>query len=87
MIEHKNLAEHYGLELIAYEAGQHYAPGNNFENTKLTSRINRSLKMEEIHKEYIGARQEAGGIITILLAVANNTDVGAQKNIIDNQKN
>lgn len=65
MEQHKELADEYGLELVAYEGGQHLSPlGSANRDTKLVnllSNVNRDPRMGELYTEYINAWEDVGG--------------------------
>jgi hypothetical protein len=63
--DHKELADQYGLLLIAYEGGQHAVGINGAENnqqlTDLLISVNRSPRMGTLYESYYKAWQENGG--------------------------
>lgn len=64
---HKTLADGKGIELIAYEGGQHLAAGGNAVNdaalTGLLTEANRHPRMKQIYKDYLAMwKQEGGGL-------------------------
>jgi hypothetical protein len=65
MSDHANLADTEGLDLLAYEGGQHLAGLGGVENnariTELFIKANRSERMGEIYKEYLQKWYELGG--------------------------
>jgi Ca2+-binding RTX toxin-like protein len=72
---HKTNADSHGLELIAYEGGQHVVGvGNVVNNQEITDffvRLNRDPRMGTLYQEYLDAwKQLGGGLFT------NFSDVG-----------
>lgn len=65
MDKYAQLAKSHGLELIAYEGGQHLVgyrgAENNKELTELLIKCNRHPEMEELYLYYFKNWQEAGG--------------------------
>jgi hypothetical protein len=65
MSDHAELANSEGLELLAYEGGQHLTGLNGVENndriTQLFIQANRSERMGEIYKEYLQKWHSLGG--------------------------
>ena len=61
----KELADRYGLELIAYEGGQHFVGVRGAENnerlTKLLLQVNAADGLEQIYDAYFDAWQRHGG--------------------------
>lgn len=61
----KNVADKYGLKLVAYEGGQHMVGVGGGENnetvTKLFHAANRHPRMGEIYRQYYAAWTAAGG--------------------------
>lgn len=70
--EQKAVAERYGLELIAYEAGQHLVGilggENNDDLTRLFQAANRHPRMGELYTRYLDAWREAGGELCCLFS-------------------
>lgn len=68
--DHKRLADRHGLQLIAYEAGQHAVGIQGGENndalTALLHAVNRHPRMGEIYTAYLkGWQQNGGGLICL----------------------
>ncbi len=65
MKKQKELAERYGLDLVAYEAGQHlvglWGANDSEELNSLLTRANRSARMGAIYEKYYRAWEEIGG--------------------------
>ncbi|MBW2203781.1 MAG: hypothetical protein JRF52_06680, partial [Deltaproteobacteria bacterium] len=63
--EHAAVAEKHGLDLIAYEGGQHLVgtggAENNAQLTALFIAANRDLRMKELYLEDLGGWKKAGG--------------------------
>ena len=61
----KKIADHYGLTLTAYEAGQHlvglWGANDNEKLNEMLYAANRSEKMGELYEKYYAAWQEIGG--------------------------
>ena len=59
------VAERFGLALVAYEGGQHFSAVTGVENnediTALFDAINRHPRMKELYLRYLAAWKEAGG--------------------------
>ncbi len=58
-------ARAYGVELFAYEAGQHFVGGSGQENdttlTAILQELNRRPEMRQMYREYLQGWQGAGG--------------------------
>jgi len=65
MKEQAELAQRYGLMLVAYEGGQHFASILGVENNEkinaLFDAINRDPRMKGLYSRYLAAWREAGG--------------------------
>ncbi|WP_244490681.1 hypothetical protein [Aureimonas frigidaquae] len=63
-------ARQYGLELVAYEAGQHLAGVGGLENNEalvsLFTAANRDPRMGELYRRYLANWREAGGGLMVL---------------------
>ena len=59
------VAEEYGLDLVAYEGGQHYSAAEGVENnekiTALFDAINRHPRMKDLYLQYLKAWSRSGG--------------------------
>lgn len=59
------VAEGYGLDLVAYEGGQHYSAAGGVENnekiTALFDAINRHPRMKDLYLRYLEAWSQSGG--------------------------
>ena len=59
------VAERYGLDLVAYEGGQHYSAAGGVENnekiTALFDAINRHPRMKDLYLRYLEAWSQSGG--------------------------
>jgi hypothetical protein len=59
------VAQRYGLALVAYEGGQHFAAmrgaQNNEEINALFDAINRHPRMKDLYLRYLAGWREAGG--------------------------
>jgi Ca2+-binding RTX toxin-like protein len=62
---HKTIADQYGMELIAYEGGQHIVGvggvQGNSEITEFFQRLNRDPRMGELYTEYFDSWKQSGG--------------------------
>ena len=69
MAVHVELAELEGLEIYAYEAGQHLAPTGGVENdeaiVELFIAANRDRRMGEIYRQYLAQWFELGGDLIV----------------------
>lgn len=79
--EHKRIAEEFGLELVAYEAGQHLTGIQGAENNQrlidLFKQVNRSSQMGELYSRYLEAWQaEGGGLICMFASTSRWTKWG-----------
>ncbi|MGF1494263.1 MAG: hypothetical protein ACFBSC_17815 [Microcoleaceae cyanobacterium] len=92
-IEHakkqKVLADQYGLELVAYEGGQHLAGGpkarNNNEVADMFVRANRDPQMETLYSDYFAQwYQLGGGMFAHFGTIGESTKFGSW-NIIENK--
>ncbi len=65
MQDQKAVADNFGVQLIAYESGQHLVgirgAENNDQLTELLHQVNRHPRMGEIYRRYYDAWEEAGG--------------------------
>jgi hypothetical protein len=65
MARHQALAQTHGLELVAYEGGQHLVGVAGAENddrlTALLQRYNRDPRLADVYLRYLAAWEEAGG--------------------------
>jgi len=63
--QHAKIAAKYGLELVAYEGGQHFLGTMGLENddrvTALFGAFNHDPRMGELYKEYLNGWRESGG--------------------------
>lgn len=63
--ENKKVADKYGVDLVAYEGGQHLVGVGKWTNdqqlTKLFQRMNRDLRMYDLYTEYLDGWEERGG--------------------------
>ncbi|WP_246160240.1 hypothetical protein [Aureimonas fodinaquatilis] len=70
MVDQANFAKARGLELAAYEAGQHLAGIGGAENddrlTQLFIAANRDSRMGQLYKRYLQNWQDAGGGVMVL---------------------
>ncbi|MFN4241749.1 MAG: hypothetical protein ACK4PI_00775 [Tepidisphaerales bacterium] len=72
---HRQVADEYGLTLIAYEAGQHLVGiqggENNDEMTRLFHAANRHPRMGEIYRKYFAAWEaNRGGVMALFASVS-----------------
>jgi hypothetical protein len=72
MHENKDVADSYGLLLIAYEGGQHAVGTRGGENndalTRLLHEANRSAAMGDLYAAYLKGWQDAGGHVMALFS-------------------
>lgn len=61
IVAHKDIADKYGLDLLAYEGGQHLVKDNDIELTDLFIKANRDSRMGEIYEEYLKQWYQLGG--------------------------
>jgi hypothetical protein len=70
--ENAALAEQYGLDLHAYEAGQHAVGIRGGENhdamTELFHEANASERMGELYRDYFAAWEDAGGDVMVVFS-------------------
>lgn len=79
--EHKRIAEEFGLELVAYEAGQHLTGIQGAENNQrlieLFKQVNGSPQMGELYSRYLEAwKTEGGGLICMFSSTSRWTKWG-----------
>lgn len=72
---HRQVADEYGLTLIAYEAGQHlvgiHGGENNDEMTRLFHAANRHPRMGDIYRKYFAAWEaNRGGVMAMFASVS-----------------
>ena len=65
----KTVADSFGVDLIAYEGGQHMAPLDEWTNNSTLNdkfyAANRHPRMQELYREYIqGWKEDGGGVFT-----------------------
>ena len=65
MQDQAEMAEHFGLALVAYEGGQHFSAVRGVENDErinaLLDAINRHPRMKDLYFRYLTAWRDAGG--------------------------
>lgn len=70
MQEQAKLAKSHGLQLIAYEGGQHLAGGGGAENnaalTRLFTAVNRDARMAELYRKHLQNWANSGGGLYVL---------------------
>jgi Ca2+-binding RTX toxin-like protein len=72
IIPHQEIAEKYGLDLLAYEGGQHLVSSDDAELTELFIKANRDPRMGELYEQYLTQWYQLGGDTFV-----NFTDIGS----------
>jgi hypothetical protein len=61
IMPHQEIAAQYGLDLLAYEGGQHLVSSNDAELTELFIKANRDPRMGELYEQYLSQWYQLGG--------------------------
>jgi len=89
IVEHAALAEKHGLDLIAYEGGQHLVgtggAENNKELTALFIAANRDPRMKQLYLEDLGGWKKAGGGLFTAFASMSQYGKWGSWGILENQ--
>jgi hypothetical protein len=72
MQQNKQVANRYGLDLVAYEGGQHFSYAGNMQgdraavNTNLFLAANRDTRMGQVYRDHLADWRSAGGNLYVL---------------------
>jgi len=93
--EQKKLADNYGIELVAYEAGQHFVAhgthptlGILVDNKDLTAKLislNRDARMEQFYMDMYEEWNDVGGGLITWFATTDKVDKWGSWGILENQ--
>lgn len=72
MRQHKQVANRYGLDLVAYEGGQHFSYAGNMQgdraivNSNLFLAANRDPRMGQVYRDHLADWRNAGGNLYVM---------------------